>query len=91
MKSITSVEVDPGLCTCHKLCLSEAPNVLTYDSVVDRAVVKENARAFFAQQAEDIYSAAAVCPMDAIRINGEGPPRRSGMTVKKIRWWSRRA
>ena len=70
VKHVKDVRVDPCNCTGHKLCLSEAPDILGYDDAADQAIVKPGAESLFETKAADIYSAATVCPMDAILING---------------------
>jgi len=75
MKTITSVRVDGCLCTGHKLCLPEAPEVFSFDPVRDVAFVMPDACLNFATSAQGIYAAAAVCPMDAIVINDREPER----------------
>jgi len=69
MKIITNVRVDGCLCTGHKLCLPEAPDVFSFDLVRGVAFVTQDASLNFVSSAQDIYAAAAVCPMDAIVIN----------------------
>jgi len=61
---------DARCCTGHKLCLSEAPDILGYDDAANQVFVKPGAESLFDTKAADIYSAASVCPMDAILING---------------------
>lgn len=58
-------------CTGHKLCLSEAPDVLAFDQEQDVAFVKPEASSYYAAEVEGIYAAAMVCPMEAIYISGE--------------------
>ena len=67
---IESVQIDGCRCTGHRLCLSEAPKVLRFDSQLDQAQINDEAEEFFSIEAENILSAAAVCPMNAIVING---------------------
>jgi len=75
MKIIQTVHVNGYLCTGHKLCLSEAPEIFAFDDCKGVAFVKDGASLHYAANAEDIYTAAAACPMDAILINGEVPIR----------------
>jgi ferredoxin len=75
MKIIRTVHVDGCLCTGHKLCLSEAPEIFAFDDSKGVAFVKDDASMYYAVKVEDIFRAAAACPMDAILINGEVPIR----------------
>jgi ferredoxin len=72
MARVLSIYIDPDVCTCSQACVFECPEVL--DGATDDGVprVREGAEQYFESHAEQIKTAAAVCPVEAVLLNIEG-------------------
>jgi ferredoxin len=72
MARILSIYIDPDTCTCSQACVYECPEVL--DGETDNGVprTREGAERYFESHVEQIKSAAAVCPVEAVFIEVDG-------------------
>jgi ferredoxin len=69
---ILSIYIDPDVCTCSQACVYECPEVLDGDTPDGVPRVRPGAERYFETHAEQIRSAADVCPVEAVTVKSEG-------------------
>jgi ferredoxin len=65
---ITSIFIDPDICTCSQLCVGVCPEVLDGSTATGVPAIRPGSEQFFESKASEIERAVFVCPVAAIRI-----------------------
>ena len=69
---IHRVVLHQDVCASHECCVLACPEVFNIDSGL--VALNDGAERFFQSHAEQIFTAAEACPVNAIVIEADGPP-----------------
>ena len=69
MPKILSIEILRDECICSQTCVAECPEVLDGETPDRIPRVREDANQFFESHFEEIKMAAAVCPVEAVKLD----------------------